>query len=151
MALDHAAIAEQTLAAIDASAPLGPWSLLHHDIGSDDAYAVAMAMRDKRLARGESVVGRKIGFTNKATWDQLGIDAAVWAPVYDTTLDAIGDEPVTLSAFHEPRIEPEIVVGLDGNVPADADIATVEQCIAWVAFGFEIVQSVYPDWSFSTT
>jgi 2-keto-4-pentenoate hydratase len=49
----------------------------------------------------------------------------------------------------EPRIEPEIMLGL-AKVPSPGmDDAALLSCVAWVAHGFEIVQSIYPGWKFT--
>ena len=40
-------------------------------------------MRDARLARGERVLGRKIGFTNRTIWAEFGVDAPMWGYLYD--------------------------------------------------------------------
>jgi 2-keto-4-pentenoate hydratase len=54
-----------------------------------------------------------------------------------------------LAGFSEPRIEPEIVFGL-ASPPAPAmDETTLLSCVDWVAHGFEIVQSIFPQWQFS--
>ena len=56
---------------------------------------------------------------------------------------------MALNEFSEPRIEPEIMFGL-GAAPAStmSDSALID-CIEWVALGYEIVQSIFPDWKFS--
>ncbi|MEM1378008.1 MAG: fumarylacetoacetate hydrolase family protein [Pseudomonadota bacterium] len=150
--MDYADIAKQTQRAIDHARGIKPWSQTQKSaIDFDAAYAIAAHMRDARLAHGEKIVGRKIGFTNKATWNQLGISAAVWSPIYDTTVGDLNNEPFPLAPFHEPRIEPEIIIGLDDDIKKNAAIAEIEQAVAWVSLGFEIVQSIYPKWHFSTT
>src|SRR5436190_466569 len=50
------------------------------------AYRIAAEIRDLRLARGERIVGRKIGFTNRTIWDEYGVHAPIWGYVYDRTL-----------------------------------------------------------------
>ncbi|MCJ2019796.1 hydratase [Methylobacterium sp. E-065] len=115
------------------------------------AYRVAAEIRDLRAARGERVVGRKIGFTNTTLWDRYGVRAPIWGYVYDTTLRAhvVSADPVALAAFVEPRIEPEIVFGLARTLEPGMDAAALIGCVAWAAAGFEIVQSLYPGWRFT--
>lgn len=43
----------------------------NHDIGIDDAYRIQGAVVDRRLSRGESLVGVKLGFTSKAKMAQM--------------------------------------------------------------------------------
>jgi len=124
-----------------------------HDpaFGLDRAYRVTSAVRQLREARGERVVGRKIGFTNRTIWAQYGVHAPIWGYVYDSTVHDLAtlDGPVSLAAFAEPRIEPEIVFSLASVPHAGMDEAALLSCIGWVAHGFEIVQSIFPDWIFA--
>jgi 2-oxo-3-hexenedioate decarboxylase len=114
-----------------------------------------------RLARGDKPLGFKIGFTNRALWPVYNVFHPIWAPVWDRTvyqsdagrsvqiadidMNAIGKP---LSGFSLPRLEPEIVLGLR-NAPASSALDDVANAVDWVAHGFEIVQSAFPDWSFS--
>jgi hypothetical protein len=129
-------------------APLTGW-----DPGLDlaAAYRVAEAVRRLRVTRGERTVGRKIGFTNTTIWDRYGVRAPIWGHVYDTTLRdrAALSGAVALTAFVEPRIEPEIVFGLRRVPEPGMDQAALIGCLDWVAAGFEIVQSLYPGWRFA--
>ncbi|KAA2242299.1 2-keto-4-pentenoate hydratase [Salinarimonas soli] len=112
------------------------------------AYRVTAQVRHLREARGERVVGRKIGFTNRTIWDQYGVHAPIWGYVYDTTLHRL-DAPLPLDAYVEPRIEPEIVFRLArAPEPGMSDPALLA-CIATVSHGFEIVQSLFPGWRFA--
>ena len=72
-----------------------------------DAYRITAAIRAAREARGERVVGRKIGFTNRTIWDEYGVHAPIWGYVFDRTLGA-AEEGADLAPLLEPRIEPEI-------------------------------------------
>lgn len=64
-------------------------------------------MRRLREARGETPVGRKIGFTNRVTWPN---HAPMWGYVYDRTVHELADigHTFALTGLAEPRIEPEI-------------------------------------------
>ena len=56
---------------------------------------------------------------------------------------------VNLSGFCEPRLEPEIVLGLNRAIPKSPSISDIVDCVAWIAPGFEIVDSIYPNWDFA--
>ncbi len=107
-------------------------------------------MRAEREARGERPIGRKIGFTNRTIWDEYGVHAPIWGYVYDSTVGELGSEPpgVSLEGLAEPRIEPEIIFGLAAAPEPGMDKAALIRCIDWIAHGFEIVQSIFPNWSF---
>jgi 2-oxo-3-hexenedioate decarboxylase len=117
-------------------------------LGMAEAYAVAERLRALREARGERPIGRKIGFTNKTIWERYGVDAPMWSYVYDRTVRwaEAGGARVAFAGMPEPRVEPEVVLGI-GRAPApDMDETALLSCVDWVAQGFEIVQSVYPGW-----
>jgi 2-oxo-3-hexenedioate decarboxylase len=115
------------------------------------AYRVAAKVRRLREARGERPIGRKIGFTNRTIWAEYGVYAPIWGYVYDRTVHelASGGGEFSLGRLCEPRIEPEIVFGLKTAPAAEMDERALLGCVEWVAHGFEIVQSLFPDWRFA--
>jgi 2-oxo-3-hexenedioate decarboxylase len=152
---DHEAIAAEALAAIDAARQIAPFSARYPGLTLDDAYRISARLCALRTARGERVVGRKIGFTNRTIWAEYGVYAPMWGFMFETTVDALppprqaAQHPFPLAPFAEPRIEPEIVFGLAAAPSLDMDEAELFGCIDWVAQGFEIVQSVFPGWKFA--
>jgi 2-oxo-3-hexenedioate decarboxylase len=68
--------------------------------------------------------------------------------VRDLTRDPL---EVSLKGLAEPRIEPEIVLGLAATPTPGMDENALIQCIDWIAHGFEIVQSIFPNWSFKAS
>lgn len=115
-------------------------------------YEVARRIHETRLRRGARAVGRKIGFTNRNIWPQYGVYEPIWAYVYDTTVAHLADNrgTCTLAPFALPRIEPEVVLHFKATPPAAAAPAAILDCVDWIAHGFEIVQSHFPDWKFKT-
>lgn len=115
-------------------------------------YALGAKLALRRTERGERIVGRKLGFTNRALWDELGVDAPFWSVVYDsTTIFATGGVArMSLDAMAQPRLEPELVVHFARAPAARADELGLLACIDWVAPAFELVQSHFADWRFRT-
>jgi 2-oxo-3-hexenedioate decarboxylase len=142
--------AAMILAAADQCRPIPPLTVRDPTFGLDDAYEVAGEVRRLREARGERVVGRKIGFTNTTMWDEYNVAAPIWGYVYDSTRHGLSEvvAPVELAPFVEPRIEPEIVFGLAQAPERGMDERALVNCVDWVALGFEVVQSVFPGWRF---
>ena len=104
MAGNAGAIASDALAALDANRQVEPFSSRIPGFANDDAYAVTAALRAMRIARGETPVGRKIGFTNRTIWAEYGVDRPLWGYVYDTTLHDIGTGGrIKVSHLPEPR------------------------------------------------
>ncbi|WP_162784742.1 2-keto-4-pentenoate hydratase [Paracoccus suum] len=115
------------------------------------AYRIAGYIRSLREARGDRVVGRKIGFSNTSIWPLYAVDRPIWNYVWETTVRPASEGRATLSLdpFSEPRIEPEIVFQLARTPEPGMNEAALLGCIDRVALGFEIVQSVFPGWKFS--
>jgi 2-oxo-3-hexenedioate decarboxylase len=148
--LDVEPIASQVLAASAEGRQISPLSGSHPGFDLDAAYQVAAAVKHRRMSRGETPVGRKIGFTNRTIWAEYGVDAPIWGYMYDTTVrDIAPGDSFSLDGLQEPRIEPEIAFGLARAPEPGMDEAQLLSCIDWVAHGFEIVQSIFPHWRFA--
>jgi 2-keto-4-pentenoate hydratase len=147
---DLHAIADEAFAAIESGRQRSPFSLRPAGLTLEDAYVVTALLDRKREARGEKRLGRKIGFTNRRTWEQYKVYAPIWGYVYDSTVHELGNTAsLPLTGFSEPRIEPEIVFGLANPPAPDMDEPALVSCVEWVAHGFEIVQSIFPRWQFT--
>src|SRR5215469_1558193 len=92
----------------------------------EGAYRVQRLGIDRRVARGERVVGVKMGFTSKAKMAQMGVDDVIWGILTDAmavpgasgTAQPLADSAVPatpqsglydLSRLIHPKVEPEIV------------------------------------------
>jgi 2-oxo-3-hexenedioate decarboxylase len=115
----------------------------------DDAYAVEGAMALDRRADGHQTVGWKVGYANKAIWRALKLETLSWAHMYDATVHYAdwNDATLSIASMIAPKIEPEIVFRLQAT-PASADPRAVLEATEWIALGYEIIDSVYPDWTF---
>jgi 2-oxo-3-hexenedioate decarboxylase len=142
-------IAKEVVAVLGTGRQLDPFSKTFPDFRLKDAYSVTAAVRAEREARGERPIGRKIGFTNRTISAEYGVYAPIWGYVYDRTVrDLMTESPAPLSGLTEPRIEPEIVFGLAAPPQPSMDESALLGCVDWIAHGFEIVQSIFPNWSF---
>jgi 2-oxo-3-hexenedioate decarboxylase len=107
-------------------------------------------IESRRIAQGWRPVGRKIGFTNRTLWPRYGVYQPMGARVWSHTVQyaKTGRATQALAGFVQPRIEPEVVFKLAAPVAAGADAHAVLAATEWIAGGFEIVQSHFPDWRF---
>lgn len=148
--IDVEALAERHLHACDTAGlvPLPSDADPSFDLAC--AFEVADRMRAARIARGETPVGYKIGFTNRSIWPRYGVSAPIWAPVWRHSVRLLDDAQarIDLAGLSQPRIEPEIVFGLKAEPHPGMDNAALVRCIEWVAHGFEIVHTHYADWRF---
>jgi 2-oxo-3-hexenedioate decarboxylase len=146
------AIAREAFAALGHARQIPPFSSRPQGLSVEEAYRVTPRVRQLYEADGAGIVGRKIGFTNRTIWAQYGVYAPIWGYVFDRSMhDLSSIESLPLAPFPEPRIEPEIMFGLSAAPSAQMDEAALSACIDWVAFGFEIVQSIYPGWKFAAS
>ena len=122
------------------------------DFDLEHGYAVYAAVDKGLRETGFNPAGRKLGFTNKATWDEFDLATPIWAYVYDETLCLTGasEFEVKVSDLVAPRIEPEVVLKVNEHIKnAAGDPDTLVDAIEWVAIGFEIVDCHFADWQFT--
>jgi 2-oxo-3-hexenedioate decarboxylase len=145
------AIANEAFAVLNTGRQIASFSARLPGFALADAYRATAAVRRMREARGETALGRKIGFTNRTIWAEYGVYAPIWGYVYDRTVRSLADveDGFSLAGLAEPRIEPEIMFRLAAAPRPDMDEAGLLACVDWVAHGFEIVQSIFPAWKFS--
>lgn len=115
-----------------------------------DAYVITAQLRSAFEARGEQIVGRKIGFTNRDMWDEYGVRAPIWGYCTNRTTFELADTPTQkVSEFAEPRIEPEIIFGLGSDPHPRMNEEELFDCINWISLGYEVVQSIFAGWNFA--
>jgi 2-keto-4-pentenoate hydratase len=142
-------LAESLDSAMRKGAPIGHFAVSESVTTLADAYAVQSAWTAMRVARGEKILGRKIGLTAKAVQEQLGVDQPDYGTLWQSSFFEAKNGRVTVPAtdFIAPRIEGEVafLIGKSLNhpniTPADV-IAATEAC----ALGVEIVDSRIADW-----
>lgn len=129
--------------------PIEPLSESEGLADVDTAYAIQSRWTEMRQARGEKVVGRKIGLTSEAIQKQLGVDQPDYGNLWDTTAYAASNGAVEIPAgdFVQPRIEGEVafLIGRslrERGVTPDQVLAVTDAC----ALGVEIVASRIADW-----
>ena len=143
-------IAREVLTTLGSGRQIAPFSGRPGGLTMDDATRVLARLGQAFQARGERLVGRKIGFTNRTIWPEYGVYAPNWGFVTDRTArDLSVGASLPLAGFAEPRIEPEIVFGLSRAPAPGMDEAALAGCIDWIAHGFEIVHSPFPHWKFA--
>lgn len=144
---DHRDFADDILRALAERRQIPLLTAAPGGLSMSEAYRVSDQITQARIARGEIFVGRKIGFTNKTIWDKFNVSAPICGAMYNSTVKPL-TAPVETSVFLEPRIEPEIAF-LIAEVPRPGMSAEdLLFCVSDVCAGFEIVQSLFADWTF---
>jgi 2-oxo-3-hexenedioate decarboxylase len=147
---DVKAIADRLIAAYDNATMLAPITADTPGFDVACAYEVLAEIERRRLAQGWQPAARKIGFTNRTIWERYGVYQPMWARAWTRTVQYAREGRATqsLAGLVQPRIEPEVVFKLRSPVPATDDAEAILGCVEWLAPGFEIVQSHFPDWKF---
>lgn len=114
----------------------------------DDAYEVQRLLVERRVARGERIVGVKAGFTSRAKMTQMGVGDVIAGRLTDA-MEVDEGGTVDHRRFCHPRIEPEVafLLGRDLRWPTTATLAAT--AVAAVAPALEIIDSRYRDFRFS--
>ncbi len=144
---EAAEIAAVLLAARDAGRTIAEPLSDARDIELGEAYAIQHELTALRLARGERIVGWKLGYTSLAMREQMGIRTPNHGPLTDAMLLVPG-APVPAAAL-QPRVEPEIGLVLGSPVPSGADVAAVLACCSGAFACLEVVDSVWADYRFT--
>ncbi len=143
-------IAQEMLTVQRDNHQIEPFSTRLTDLTVTQAYEVACLMHQARIDDGWVSAGRKIGFTNADMWERYGVREPIWSSMYDRTIRYVpGNQAVSHTGqLCELKVEPEIVVHFQSAPPASGEWADILACIDWIALGYEMVQSHFPDWTF---
>lgn len=114
----------------------------------DAAYAVQEALVGRRLARGATQLGWKLGFTSLAKMAQMGVSDVIVGRL-TSDMQVPDGEAADLSRLIHPRVEPEVAYRLACDVePGDA-LDDVTAVVDAVAPALEIIDSRYRDFRFT--
>jgi 2-keto-4-pentenoate hydratase len=128
---------------------MSPPSSRQGGLDLDAAYAVAAEIARVRRGDGHHTVGWKVGYANRTIWPVHELETLVWAHLYEDTVRYAdwNDGTLSIASMIAPRITPQIVFAL-ARTPASADAIAVLEATEWYGLGFEIVDCVFPDWTF---
>ncbi|MDP3951090.1 2-keto-4-pentenoate hydratase [Microbacterium sp.] len=101
------------------------------DATIEDSYAIQGIWRDKNLAAGRKLVGRKIGLTSKAMQQATGISEPDYGVMFDDTVYESGSD-IPFDAFSNVRIEVELAFVL--KAPLEGPDCTLEDALAAIDY-----------------
>ncbi|CAB3788629.1 2-hydroxyhexa-2,4-dienoate hydratase [Paraburkholderia caffeinitolerans] len=132
--------------ALVARRPVPPLTTREPGITIEDAYAIQLRMIARRLERGETIVGKKIGVTSKVVMDMLKVDQPDFGQMTSGMVFNEG-EPVDTAQLIAPKAEAEVAFMLKhdlcGPGVTAADVLRATDCVMPC---FEIVDSRIEDW-----
>jgi 2-oxo-3-hexenedioate decarboxylase len=141
--------ADVLLGAESACQDLEPLSDSWDSLDLSTAYAVQDETLRRRLARGERLVGVKLGLTSRAKQQRMNISSPLTAWLTDAMLLAPG-EPVPRDRLIHPRAEPEIVLVLGSRLAGPGvTAASALAAVSAVYSGIEIIDSRFRDFRFT--
>src|SRR5580700_4567157 len=139
-------IAEVLLGAYASRKPVEPLTEQYEGLTVRDAYEIQLLQVARWTADGARIKGHKVGLTSPAMQRQMNVDQ----PDYGHLLDRMfwpEYDPIPLSGFLQPRIEPETAFVLAR--PLRGPGVTVADAIAAVALvlpALELIDSRIRDW-----
>lgn len=149
MAWDVETVAAELLRCEDERTDRAPFTDEWPDLDLDTGYEIQDRTLQMRLARGETLVGVKLGLTSKAKQQRMGVDVPFVAWLTDAMVLPAG-EPVPQSRLIHPRVEPEIVFQMGERLAGPGvTCARAMSAVASVWGGAEVIDSRYRDFRFT--
>jgi len=140
---DLSSLADQLVEGRRARQTVTAWSASPGQaLSLEEAYKVQDLVLARRLARGERLVGWKLGYTSQAMRDQMGIDEPNAGPL--THVMQLADGSEIPDAAIQPLAEPEIAVRLAAT-PAPG--STADEVAAMVDGAWAALEICDPIWS----
>jgi 2-oxo-3-hexenedioate decarboxylase len=119
------------------------------ELDLETAYAIQDETLRRRLARGEQLVGVKLGLTSRAKQQRMGISSPLVAWLTDAMVLPAG-APVPQDTLIHPRAEPEIVFIMGERLAGPGvTAATAMRAVEGVCGGIELIDSRYRDFRFT--
>ena len=113
-----------------------------------EAYGVQRGLIGLREARGERLIGIKMGFTSEAKRAQMQINDLIFGRLTDAMRIAAGGE-LSLRRFIHPRAAPELAFLLAAPLAGAVSEAQARAAIGGVAAALEVVDSRYREFRFA--
>ncbi|QIG38413.1 2-oxo-hepta-3-ene-1,7-dioate hydratase [Microbacterium sp. 4R-513] len=126
-----AAIAEELAEADRTHGVIPRITARYPDATVEDSYAIQGVWRDRNLAAGRKLVGRKIGLTSKAMQQATGITEPDYGVMFDDTVYESGAE-IPVAGFSNVRIEVELAFSL--GTPLEGPDCTLDDALAAIDY-----------------
>ncbi|WP_307854278.1 2-keto-4-pentenoate hydratase [Paractinoplanes toevensis] len=106
-----------------------------------EPYSAQQDLVERRLARGERIVGVKLGLTSRAKMQQMGVDEVIWGRLTDAMRVPDGGVLDLAPRIH-PKVEPEVAFLVrDGEIAAIAPAIEVIDS-RWLDFKFTLAEVI---------
>ena len=146
---DVGSVAAELLRCEDERRDRAPFTDDWPELDLDTGYAVQDLVLEKRLARGETLVGVKLGLTSRAKQQRMGVHVPLVAWLTDAMVLPAG-VPVPQDRLIHPRVEPELVFVMAERLQGPGvTAATAMAAVGTVLGGAEVIDSRYRDFRFT--
>ena len=145
--MDPQSIADELIIAERERKPIPRFTDSYPFLSLDTAYRAQRLFVDHHLAAGEGLVGAKLGLTNKAKRDALGIASPLAGWLTSGMVMTYG-QPVPLDELIHPRAEPEIAFLLGDEPDQPATVASVLAVTSAVFAAMDVLDSRYEGFRF---
>ncbi len=125
-----------------------PQLSLANDLTVDQAYEVQRLSIQRRLERGEKLVGIKMGLTSRAKMRQVGVHEVIWGHLTNAMRIEDGGR-LDMSRYVHPRAEPEIAFLLKAPIDGPLSAAEAMTKVEAVAPAIEVIDSRYENFKFA--
>jgi 2-oxo-3-hexenedioate decarboxylase len=113
-----------------------------------DAYEIQARSIDRRIGRGERLVGVKMGLTSRAKMAQVNVHEVIWGRLTSGMRLEEGGA-LSRARYVHPRVEPEIAYLLKAPLSGEVSAAEALRAVEAVAPAMEIIDSRYRDFKFA--
>ncbi|MBN2860651.1 MAG: fumarylacetoacetate hydrolase family protein [Sphaerochaetaceae bacterium] len=139
-------IADTLQHAADSRISIPPLSATYAPFTLEEAYAVQLYNVERGKQNGRIVSGKKVGLTNKAMQELLGVDQPDYGHLFSDM--EITDGVLKIDLMLQPRVEAEIAFVLKKDLDSDGTISIEDVLDAtdYVVPSLEIVDSRVKDW-----
>ena len=145
---DIESVAAELLACEDEQREREPFTDEWPDLDLDTGYAIQDLNLQKRLDRGEKLIGVKLGLTSRAKQQRMGVHFPFVAWLTDAMILPIGD-PIPQAKLIHPRVEPEIVFVMGDRLEGPGvTAAQAMSAVESVWGGAEVIDSRYRNFRF---
>lgn len=142
----HQQLADELWEADLTAKPISPLTERYPSLVVEDAYAIQTINIDRRFARGEKAIGRKVGLTSAPMQKLLGVNEPDFGVLTDEMFVEDGDL-IDLGRLNQPRVEAELAFLMETDL-AGPGVTTARalRAIAGALPSVEIVDSRVADW-----
>ncbi len=114
----------------------------------EEAYAIQALSMERRFARGERLIGVKMGLTSRAKMIQVGVDEVIWGRLTDAMRLEEGGS-LSKARYVHPRIEPELAFLMKRELSGEVSAAEALSAVEAIAPAMEVIDSRYRDFKFA--